>query len=216
MNKSNAIIWFEWFNEKKENVFEKDTKSLWGLALRNGIAPTIFRKWLREEICKSINDEDFDESKIQLIENQWANQKNISSEKFAKNRTLVLEKLRVSEDNFKLYCINELKSIRWAEETWTSDVEKIYLETKDRYDEVRLQISSLPVKEKGLTLELYQQLKEGEVVYSETVKLSSAIKCQSDPEGSWYKKTGLAREIRQTVGRLRCGGLSAPFKVRNE
>ena len=97
MNKTNAIIWFEWFNEEKENVFESDTKNLWGLALRNGIAPTIFRKWLREEICKSIDDEDFDKTKVQLIENQWANQKYTAKIR-QKSRTYS-RKLRISEDN---------------------------------------------------------------------------------------------------------------------
>ena len=216
MNKSNAIIWFEWFNYESQKVFEHDTKNLWGLGLRNGIAPTIFRKWLREEICKSARDNGFAEEEIQLIENQWANQKNISSEKFAKNRSLILEKLRVSEDNFKLYCVNELKAIRWAEEKWTHAAEQIYLETKDKYDEVKLQITTIPSMEKGLTLEIYQQLKEGEVGYSDTLKLSSAIRCQSEPEGSWYKKTELTREISGRLGKLRCGDLSAPFKVKNE
>ena len=54
MNKSHSIVWFEWFTKQKEQVFEFDTKNIWGLALRNGIAPTIFKKWLREEICKEI------------------------------------------------------------------------------------------------------------------------------------------------------------------
>ena len=75
MNKSHSIVWFEWFTDQRQQLFEKDTKKIWGLALRNGIAPTIFRKWLREEICKDITDQSFDIEEIRLIEQRWANQK---------------------------------------------------------------------------------------------------------------------------------------------
>ena len=44
----------------------------------------------------------------------------------------------MSEENFKLYCINELKAIEWAEKNGKSSIEQIYLETKDQYDEVKL------------------------------------------------------------------------------
>ena len=184
--------------------------------MRNGIAATIFRKWLREEICKSVTEENFDKKQIQIIEEQWASQKKIDTEKFAKKRSLILERVHISEENFRLYCINELKSIKWAEERWKLAVEQIYLETKDKYDEVKLQIASIPLIEKGLTLEIYQQLKEGEASFSEVEKYNFAIKCKTDPEGTWIKRTNLPREVSQVLGRLKCGELSTPFKLKDD
>ena len=186
MNKSNSIIWFEWFSKQKEQVFELDTKNIWGLALRNGIAPTIFRKWLREEICKEVRDHFFDMEVIKSIENQWAIQKNITEEKFASKRPLILEKCRMSEENFAKYCINELKAIEWAKEMWSSSIEQIYLETKDKYDEVKLQLITIPVIEK-LT-QIYQQLKEREIEFSEVGKNNSIIKYQSNQMGHGIKR----------------------------
>ena len=105
-----------------------------------------------------------------------------------------------------------MKAIKWAEEKWSSSVEKIYLETKDKYDEVKLQMITIPLSEKGLTLEIYQQLKEEEVGFSEVGKINSMIKYQSEPEGSWYKKKSLRKEILQIVSSMNEGNLSAPYK----
>lgn len=215
MNKSHSIVWFEWFTDQRQQLFEKDTKKIWGLALRNGIAPTIFRKWLREEICKDITDQSFDIEEIRLIEQRWANQKKITTEKFSEKRELILEKCRISEENFNQYCVNELKAIKWAEEKWSSSVEQIYLETKDNYDEIKLQMITIPLSEKGLTLEVYQQLKEQEINFIEVGKISSMITYQSQPEGTWYKKTNLNKEICQKVNQMKHKGLSAPFRVSN-
>ena len=213
MNKANSIIWFEWFNKEKESVFEQETKTIWGLALRNGIAPTIFKKWLREEICKDIESDIFDEEDIRLIEEIWANQKKISTEKFAENRVEILDKCKMSEKNFQIYTENELKAIRWAENNWSNATEQIYLETKDQYDEVKLKMITLPVIEKGLTLEIYQQLKENEVDFVEAYKQHSSIKLQSEPDGTWYKKSSLRKELFQALIRLKQGEISAPFKI---
>ena len=121
----------------------------------------------------------------------------------------------MSEENFAQYCINELKAIKWAEEKWSNSVEKIYLETKDKYDEVKLKMITIPLSEKGLTLEIYQQLKEGEIDFSEVGKINSMIKYQSEPDGSWYKKTNLRKEILRVVSSINEGNLSAPYRVSN-
>lgn len=215
MNKSHSIIWFEWFTEQRQQLFEQDTKKIWGLALRNSIAPTIFRKWLREEISNGITDQPFDIKEIQLIENRWANQKKITTEKFSKNRELILDRCRMSTENFDQYCLNELKAIKWAEEKWSGSVEQIYLETKDNYDEVKLQMITIPLSEKGLTLEIYQQLKEEEIHFLEVGELSSMITYQSQPEGTWYKKTNLKKEICHKISKMKEKSLSVPFRVSN-
>ena len=215
MNKSHSIVWFEWFTKQKEQVFEFDTKNIWGLALRNGIAPTIFKKWLREEICKEITDHSFDIKEIQSIENQWVNQKKITTEKFSRSRALILARCRMSEENFSQYCINELKAIKWAQEKWSRNVEQIYLETKDKYDEVKLQMITIPLIEKGLTLEIYQQLKEEEIDFSEVGTINSVISYQSQPEGTWYKRTNLRKEIYQIISSMNQGNLSAPSRINN-
>lgn len=213
MKKSNSIIWFEWFTKEKEEIFEQAIKNILPLSLRNGIAPTIFRKWLREEICKEVKTKNFSEKDLKSIENQWVQQKNISLEKFSKHRAVILKKCRMSEENLEAYCINELKAIKWSEMQWISAVEQIYLETKEDYDEVKLQMITLPALEKGLTLEIHQQLKESEISFEDVGKISSMIKYQSDPFGTWYKKTNLRKEILQALTKLKSGGLSAPFKI---
>ena len=90
---------------------------------------------VREEICKEVTDHSFEIEEIRSIENQWAAQKNITVEKFLSKRPLILEKCRISEENFAKYCINELKAVKWAKKMWSSNIEQIYLETKDKYDE---------------------------------------------------------------------------------
>ena len=215
MNKSNSITWFEWFTKSKQREFEEKTKKLWGLTLRNGIAATLFKKWLREELCAEIKDHDVDNKQIEQIENLWARQKNIAIEKFREYRKEILKKCNMSEDNFKLYCINELKAIKWAEVKWEKAVEQIYLETKEAYDEVKLRMITIPEIEKGLTLEVYQQLKEEEKDFTEITQQSSYIRYQSDPEGTWYKKTSLRKELFQKVNRMKEGELSAPFKIKD-
>ena len=215
MKKSNSIIWFEWFSNDKKGAFERETRSIWSLSLRNGIAPTVFKKWLREEICKEVEDDEIDKAEIQSREALWVKQKQISAEKFAANRSLILEKCRMTEENLAIYCMNEAKAIKWAQKIWSKSIEQIYLETKDRYDEVKLQMITLPVIEKGLTLEVYQQLKEGEIDISCVGEISSAVKYQSEPLGTWYQRINLRKEIFQTINRLKSGELSAPFKVSN-
>ena len=50
MNNAPAVLWHEWFNEAREKDFRNSTETIWKLLLRNGIASTVFKKWLRENI----------------------------------------------------------------------------------------------------------------------------------------------------------------------
>ena len=53
----------------------------------------------------------------------------------------------------------------------------------------KLQLITIPLIEKGLAVEIYQQLKEDEIDLSEVGKNNSIVNYQSEPCGTWYKKT---------------------------
>lgn len=213
MNRSFSITWFEWFDDSRKDLFKKDTKELWNLALRNSIGPTIFKKWLRETICSCIPNEEINTEELVIYEKQWALQKGITFEKFRSNKLDILYKFKISEENFRLYCLNEAKAAHWANTKWSESVDQIYLETKDDYDQVKLKIVTLPGEEKGLVLEAYQRLKEDETKFENLAELSQLIRYQSNPSGSWYKRNNLRKEIYQTVKKLSTGKISKPFKI---
>ena len=216
MNKSNSIIWYEWFNKERKARFEESTKSVWDLASRNSIGSTIFRKWLREEICSDIKDTAVNHDEIRLIEDRWLSNKKISTKKFETHRKQVLESCNISERNLKIYCINELKAEVWAKELWNTAVEQIYLENKEDFDEIRLGIIKIPASEKGIALEIYQQLIEKEVKFSEIASKNPTATIKTNKTGTWYKRTGLKKEWSQVINSVKEGEASLPIKIGEE
>ena len=64
-------------------------------------------------------------------------------------------------------------------------------------------------------MEIYQQLKEKEIDFSEVGENNSIINYQSEPDGTWYKKTSLRKEILKMLSNMKPGNLSAPYRISN-
>ena len=213
MNNAPAILWYEWFNDTKREEFQQTTEKIWSLLLRNGIASTVFKKWLREAICREeiLGEEKSDDIK-EVIE-KWINERGISKELFEKDKTEILSQFKIKNSDFEIYCENELKAIKWANKQWESSTPQLYLEYKDKFDRVKLKILSVEIKAKGIILEAYQQLKEKEVDFSKISQRLPGIKYSTEMEGNWFKASDVKKEIRYRVERLTPGNICKPFKV---
>ena len=141
MNNTPAILWHEWFDEDKENEFRRETQQRWGLLLRNGIATTVFKKWLREKIV--IDQElEINESKRKEIVSKWLKAREIQEHEFDKDKIEILERYKLTPDQFDRYCENELKATEWARKKWETSTPQLYLEYKDRFDMIKIRIIS--------------------------------------------------------------------------
>ena len=216
MNNTPAVLWHEWFNKEREADFRKATENIWELLLRNGIATTVFKKWLREQVCSETTlEETKNTDRIDII-NKWVSERNISKDDFEKDKNEILSQYKIREKSFDIYCDNELKAIQWAKDKWEGSTPQLYLEYKDRFDMIKLKILSVEEKEKGIILEVYQQLKEKEVDFSEIAGSFPVIKYSSDKqEGSWYKMSEMKKEISYRAERLKMNTVCRPFKLDN-
>ena len=156
--------------------------------MRNGIATTVFKKWLREQVCSEINLNKVEGADRLNIISKWVSERNIPIEQFEKDRKEILDGYKIRESNFDIYCDNELKAIQWAKDKWEGSTPQLYLEYKDRFDMIKLKILSVEETKKGIILEIYQQLKEKEAEFSEIAKAFPEIKYSADKQhGSWYR-----------------------------
>ena len=70
MNNNPAVLWQEWFDKEREADFREATENIWKLLLRNGIASTVFKKWLRELVCSEIDlNKENDSDRLNIISN---------------------------------------------------------------------------------------------------------------------------------------------------
>ena len=189
------------------------TNGIWGLLRRNGISGLFCKKWLREELSKSAMQQDIEESEIDKVEKKWLREKKIGEEKFLKDRRTTLIEHNLTEDDFSLYCRNEILSRKWAFEVWEGSIPQIFLEKKDEYDKVKLEMLSVPTKNKGLILEIYQRLAEKESNFNEIGDYFKQAKYITEKDGTWFKKSDLRKEIRFTVENLKIMNYSKPIKL---
>ena len=118
----------------------------------------------------------------------------------------------LTETDFAQYCKNEIIAKRWASKMWKDSVAQIFLE-KDEFDKVRLEMLSVPMKQKGLHFEVHQMLREQEIEFAEIGSTFKQIKYISGKEGTWFKKSELKREIRYIVEQLKTEEYSKPINI---
>ena len=208
-----VILWLEWFDEVKANRFREATSKIWGLLIRNGMTSIVCKKWLREEISMSETDKKTSIEEVNEAEKKWLKGKNISSENFNKNRESILKENNLTETDFAQYCKNEIIAKRWACKMWKDSVAQIFLEKKDEFDKVKLEMLSVPIKNKGLALEVHQMLREQEIEFAEIGSTFKQIKYISGKEGTWFKKSELKKEIRYIVEQLKTEEYSKPINI---
>ena len=121
-----TVLWHEWFNDKRKNDFTRDTQSIWDLLLRNGIATTVFKKWLREQVCNEAEVDEITEKKKNEIINKWLTVRRIDENKFIKDRDEILKNYKITGNNFDIYCENELKAIQWAKDKWNESTPQLF------------------------------------------------------------------------------------------
>ena len=204
MNNTPTVLWYEWFDKEREADFRRATENIWELLLRNGIATTVFKKWLREQVCSEINlNKENDSDRLNII-SKWANERNIPVEQFEREKKEILNGYKITESNFDIYCDNELKAFQWAKDKWEGSTPQLYLEYKDRFDMIKLKILSVEEKAKGIILEAYQQLKEKEVEFSKIAEVFPEIKHSADKQhGTWYRVSEMKKEISYRAERLK-------------
>ena len=108
----------------------------------------------------------------------------IFQKKNSRKQRRVLSQYKMSETNFYTYCDNELKAIQWAKDKWGFHPQ-LYLEHKDKFDQIKLKILTVNEKSKGVILEAYQQLKRKKC-FSKIDNSLPGIRYSGDKEGSWY------------------------------
>ena len=130
MNNTPTVLWYEWFDKEREADFRRATENIWELLLRNGIATTVFKKWLREQVCSEINlNKENDSDRLNII-SKWANERNIPVEQFEREKKEILNGYKITESNFDIYCDNELKAFQWAKDKWEGSTPQLYQNTK--------------------------------------------------------------------------------------
>ena len=212
MNNTPAILWHEWFDEKREREFRLETEQIWELLLRNGIATTVFKKWLREKIVIG-EDLEIDNEKRNEVIAKWLREREIPKHQFEKDRIEILEKYRLTPENFDRYCENELKAAEWARKRWETSTPQLYLEYKDRFDMIKIRIISVDKQKKGIILEAYQALKEKEIEFAKLDKELPGLKYSTNIEGNWFRIRDMKKEISYRAERMKKNTVCKPFEL---
>ena len=175
--KNLALTWHEWFTLEKQEIAKKDFSSIKNLLRRNSLLTIAARKWIREQIGEEIRLSEEDKPKVEQIKSTWIKSKvNMDIEKNKMEEICQrLEENYLNEELLQQYSENELKAIKWAEQTWGEYLPQIYLENKEKYDSA-IKSLSVPLEEQGLQ-EIYFAVKEGEIDIEDTpAKYGKSVK----------------------------------------
>ena len=211
-----SILWFEWFNKETQEKFDNYFASHYGLYLRNNIYKTVYRKWLREQIADELKHNEIRKDEIENITVKWLKEMKLEHSQFKQDKIKLLEENYMNEQLLENYCISEIRAYKWAEKQWTPLVKQKFLESKEKYDRVKVKILYFDEKQKGSALEAYQMLAEKEENFENLINHFSQVKYSTNPYGSWFKKSDIKPAIRHRIERIGKNEITKPIRVENK
>tara|TARA_Y100001954_G_scaffold91506_1_gene100198 strand:- start:21832 stop:22617 length:786 start_codon:yes stop_codon:yes gene_type:complete len=174
------------------------------LIRRLRLSHTLARRSIEEEITELVSSlENFDESLISSYRNDHNLQDESSLSSF-------LQKRQWKYKDLEIEVFRERALFLFAEDRFGSDVEDIFLRRKSEFDKVLY--SLLRVRDSGLARELWIQISEGEISFSQAASQHG--------EGQEARHSGLIgpvalgnlepKALRHSLRRLQVGSVSEP------
>ena len=209
------MIWIDWFTpnhaSEVKHCFNNSLESL----RRSQLPLRVLKAWLREAIAKDIETWPEEEKEIKEIEEQWwKSKRKAPSENDNEERINYLERIHLTEELLRKELRIELACQKWAKETWVSSLPQIFLDTKDKFDEVTFNMMRLPSEDKNLANELYHRLKAGEEKF-EKIAMAYGHGPERLPGGALNKlMLNIPQpQLTERLKRMNPGELSLPFIV---
>ena len=142
-----------WLADKRVEKFREYMTPLKSLLFETAAIKPLAEQWVRNEIVKISPLDETQEVKVKSLVDNWYSK---------------LSEKGGTDPMPKLYRSNKIKSnfvcLEWARSQWFAKVESIYLENRSSLD--LFQCSLLRCKNKNLALEIYHQIKAGELTFA--------------------------------------------------
>lgn len=142
-----------WLADKAVEEFREYMTPLKSLLFETAAIKPLAEQWVRNEIVKTSPLDETQEVKVKSLVDNWYSK---------------LSEKGGTDPMPELYRSNKIKSnfvcLEWARSQWFAKVESIYLENRSGLD--LFQCSLLRCKNKNLALEIYHQIKAGELTFA--------------------------------------------------
>lgn len=190
-----------WLADKPVGAFIEQLQPLQPLLFETAAIKPLTEQWIRNEIVNVFALDDAKTEKIQSLVENWYTQ---------------LSEKKATDPMPKVHRFNKIKSnfvcLEWARSQWFAKVESIYLANRSNLD--LFKCSLIRLKSKNLALEIYHQIKAGELTFS-----SASAEYGHGPEvknggrlGS-LPLSGLPYGMEKIVVKMSPGNLSMPSRL---
>lgn len=214
--KSIGLAWVEWFNDEKKHRIREVLLPILPFMRRNKLLTLFIRKWIREELGIGVVITEKEDSYVIESLNKWFKESSKGRTDYTnsnnKDKKEIINKFYTNESLLEEYANNEVKALMWAKSRWEDQIPQIYLEEKERYNTAVINTASVSYEDKGIAMEMYYALKEGEYSIEESGEVfGNKVKCTKG--GIFVRLDETKIMMRNFIKRGTIGEITKPFRV---